>query len=37
MPLQKLKKYLTAYNLKADRIVEKDDLIDAIVSARVSI
>jgi len=35
MSLAKLRKYITAYNLKTERVVEKDDLIDAIISARV--
>ncbi|PPQ82978.1 hypothetical protein CVT26_005541, partial [Gymnopilus dilepis] len=34
MSLAKLKKYIQAYNIKAGRVVEKDDLIDAILSAR---
>ncbi|KAJ7629363.1 hypothetical protein DFH06DRAFT_1225488 [Mycena polygramma] len=34
LPLSKLKKYITAYNIKADRAVEKDDLIDAILTAK---
>ncbi|KAJ7158316.1 hypothetical protein C8R43DRAFT_995499 [Mycena crocata] len=34
LPLAKLKKYITAYNIKADRAVEKDDLIDAILGAK---
>jgi hypothetical protein len=36
LPLAKLKKYVDSYNLKADRVVEKDDLVDILVSARVS-
>jgi hypothetical protein len=36
LPLAKLKKYVTAYDIKINRAVEKDDLIDAIVAARVS-
>jgi len=36
MTLGKLKRYLSAYNIRIDRAVEKDDLIDAIVLARVS-
>lgn len=35
MTLAKLKKYTTAYNIKIDRAVEKDDLIDAILAAKV--
>ncbi|KAF9051556.1 hypothetical protein BJ165DRAFT_1401056 [Panaeolus papilionaceus] len=34
MPLSKLKKYVTAYNIKIDRAVEKDDLIDGIIAAK---
>ncbi|KAJ7033721.1 hypothetical protein C8F04DRAFT_614622 [Mycena alexandri] len=34
LSLSKLKKYITAYNIKADRAVEKDDLIDAILAAK---
>ncbi|KAF8882505.1 hypothetical protein CPB84DRAFT_1686646 [Gymnopilus junonius] len=34
MSLGKLKKYISAYNIKAGRVVEKDDLIDAILNAR---
>ncbi|KAF8962612.1 hypothetical protein BDZ97DRAFT_1105009 [Flammula alnicola] len=34
LPLAKLKKYINAYNIKIDRAVEKDDLIDAILTAR---
>ncbi|KAF7326391.1 RING-finger domain-containing protein [Mycena venus] len=34
LPLAKLKKYINAYNIKADRAVEKDDLIDAILAAK---
>ncbi|KDR80147.1 hypothetical protein GALMADRAFT_242406 [Galerina marginata CBS 339.88] len=34
MSLAKLKKYIAAYNIKIDRAVEKDDLIDAIIGAR---
>ncbi|PPQ67757.1 hypothetical protein CVT24_002767 [Panaeolus cyanescens] len=34
MPLSKLKKYVTAYNIKIDRAVEKDDLIDGILAAK---
>ncbi|TFK49093.1 hypothetical protein OE88DRAFT_466214 [Heliocybe sulcata] len=34
LPLAKLKKYINAYNLKANGAVEKDDLIDVIISAR---
>ncbi|KAJ7226255.1 hypothetical protein B0H12DRAFT_1149277 [Mycena haematopus] len=34
LPLTKLKKYINAYSIKADRAVEKDDLIDAILAAK---
>ncbi|KAJ7634812.1 hypothetical protein FB45DRAFT_909940 [Roridomyces roridus] len=34
LPLAKIKKYISAYNIKADRAVEKDDLIDAIIHAK---
>ncbi|KAF8068829.1 hypothetical protein FPV67DRAFT_1415160 [Lyophyllum atratum] len=34
MPLSKLKKYVDAYNIKIDRAVEKDDLIDGMLRAR---
>uniref|UniRef100_A0A0W0FLF2 RING-type domain-containing protein n=1 Tax=Moniliophthora roreri TaxID=221103 RepID=A0A0W0FLF2_MONRR len=34
MPLAKLKKYAGVYNIKIDRAVEKDDLIEAIMSVR---
>lgn len=36
MSLAKLKRYLNAYNIGIDRAVEKDDLIDAVIMARVS-
>lgn len=37
MPMSKLRNYINAYNIKTvDRIVEKDDLIDAILRVRVS-
>lgn len=35
LPLAKLKKYVAAYNIRIVRAVEKDDFIDAIMSARV--
>ncbi|KAF9010147.1 hypothetical protein BDQ17DRAFT_1388134 [Cyathus striatus] len=34
LPLSKLKRYITAYNIKINGAVEKDDLIEAIVTAR---
>lgn len=36
LSLAKLKKYITAYNINTDRAVEKDDLIDAVIAAKVS-
>lgn len=36
LSLGKLKKYATSYGIGIDRAVEKDDIIDAIVAARVS-
>jgi hypothetical protein len=36
LPLSKLRKYVDAYNIKVDRAVEKDDLIDGIMAARAS-
>jgi hypothetical protein len=36
MPLGKLKKYVAAYGIGIDRAVEKDDIINAFVAARVS-
>ena len=35
LTLAKLKKYVNVYNIKIDRAVEKDDLIDGILSIRV--
>jgi hypothetical protein len=35
-PLGKLKMYVASYGIRIDRAVEKDDIIDAIVAARVS-
>ena len=37
MTLAKLKKYVNAYNIKIDRAVEKDDIIDGILAARVGV
>lgn len=34
MSLAKLKNYLNAYDIKTTRVVEKDDLIDAIMNVR---
>lgn len=36
LPLARLKKYVDAYHLKADQVVEKDDLVDILIAARVS-
>ncbi|KAJ7686688.1 hypothetical protein B0H17DRAFT_1071559 [Mycena rosella] len=36
LPLAKLRKYINAYHINADRAVEKDDLIDAILAAKAS-
>jgi len=35
LPLAKLKNYTHAYNIRVARALEKDDVIDAIISARV--
>ena len=35
LPLGRLKKYVAAYGIRIDRAVEKDDIIDAIVAAKV--
>ncbi|KAF8814708.1 hypothetical protein BYT27DRAFT_7081707 [Phlegmacium glaucopus] len=34
LPLAKLKKYVTSYDIKINRAVEKDDIIDGILAAR---
>ncbi|KAF8155671.1 hypothetical protein B0H34DRAFT_789767 [Crassisporium funariophilum] len=34
MSLGKLKEYMTAYNIKIDRAVEKDDIIDGLLAVR---
>lgn len=36
LPLSRLKKYANAYNIRTSGVFEKDDLIDALISARVS-
>lgn len=36
LSLGKLKKYADAYNLRFDQIIEKDDLVDKLISYRVS-
>ena len=35
LPLSKLRMYANAYNIKIDHAVEKDDVIEAVMSARV--
>ena len=35
LPLGRLKRYVTAYNIKTPPVLEKDDLIEAIIKARV--
>ena len=37
LSLGKLKKYADAYNLRPDHIIEKDDLVDRLMSYRVSL
>lgn len=37
LSLGKLKKYADAYNLRSDQIIEKDDLVDMLMSHRVSL
>lgn len=37
LSLGKLKKYADAYNLRSDQIIEKDDLVDGLISYRVSL
>ena len=37
LSLGKLKKYADAYNLRFDQIIEKDDLVDRLMSYRVSL
>lgn len=37
LPLAKLKKYINTYNIRIERAVEKEDLIDAILAVRVSL
>ncbi|VDC00168.1 unnamed protein product [Peniophora sp. CBMAI 1063] len=34
LPLSRLKRYVTAYNIKTPPVLEKDDLIEAIIKAR---
>jgi hypothetical protein len=35
LPLGKLKNYVASYGIRIDRAVEKDDIIDAILAAKV--
>lgn len=35
LPLSKLRKYANAYNIKIDHAVEKEDVIEAVINARV--
>lgn len=35
--MARLKKYVDAYNIGADGVLEKDDLIERIISLRVSV
>ena len=35
--MARLKKYVNAYNITADGVLEKDDLIEKILAARVSV
>ena len=37
LPIGKLRKYANAYDIRIDRAVEKEDIIDAIIAARVSV
>ena len=37
MPLSKLRNYVQAYNIKVNRAVEKDDLVDGMMQARASL
>jgi hypothetical protein len=36
LPLGKLRQYAASYGIATNRAVEKDDIIDAVVAARVS-
>jgi hypothetical protein len=36
LSLARLKRYVDAYNIKADGVLEKDDLIEKIIAIRVS-
>lgn len=35
--MARLKKYVDAYNIKTEGVLEKDDLIEKIIAARVSV
>jgi len=35
LSLARLKRYVNAYNIKADGVLEKDDLIEKIIAVRV--
>ena len=37
LPLAKLRKYANAYNISIDHAVEKDDVIEAIINAKVRV
>lgn len=37
LSLTRLKKYVDAYNITTDGVLEKDDLIEKILAARVSV
>jgi hypothetical protein len=37
LSLARLKKYVDAYNIRADGVIEKDDLIERIIAIRVSL
>ena len=37
LSLARLKKYVDAYNIGADGVLEKDDLIERIISVRVCV
>ena len=36
LPLARLREYVDAYNIKVDRIIEKDDIVLRIMAARVN-
>ena len=37
LPLNRLRKYVEAYNIKVNGAIEKDDYIDHVISARVRV